>query len=492
MSEYQLYCFAQSGNAYRAALMLNLIGVDWEPIWVDFFSAMVQRTPQFRSDVNEMGEAPVLVHDKRKLTQSGVILTYLAGRSGKFKPQGEEEELEALRWIIFDNQKVNGFLGPFRFLKNFAKPAGDPAGQPFVDDRGRFNDRLSLLSRRRVWFRHGEGSPRDRSVARAHEGAPWLEAPLRPYAGLSAGKEITSVQTRGSVVALIADWLTGWHLSCGRGRGCCCRRSDRILALVLAIRQPAERQTPKISERPNGEHLPGITDEHGEEQNHHDKHRQHHFRRHALADALSGEDRQTRDHQHRNQQRVEEGEPHHHEACRRAEKGHVDRQQNGDGTSRGRNAREKITGPDRLVRIVDHHIETGEPEARANRKNQRRNPASRFEFVQAPEIKDQCWRHTEIDEVGEAVELGTEARGPLEHPRNPPIYPVEQRGKHDGGERKFKLVLHREPDRGQTRAERKQCDQVRQQGPNRDRLEAPDWRRGRIERRKDHAGNIGP
>ena len=31
MPEYQLYCFAQSGNAYRAALMLNLIGADWEP-----------------------------------------------------------------------------------------------------------------------------------------------------------------------------------------------------------------------------------------------------------------------------------------------------------------------------------------------------------------------------------------------------------------------------------------------------------------------------
>ena len=37
MSEYQLYCFAQSGNAYRAALMLNLIGADWEPVWIDFF-----------------------------------------------------------------------------------------------------------------------------------------------------------------------------------------------------------------------------------------------------------------------------------------------------------------------------------------------------------------------------------------------------------------------------------------------------------------------
>ena len=37
MPEYQLYCFAQSGNAYRAALMLNLIGADWKPVLVDFF-----------------------------------------------------------------------------------------------------------------------------------------------------------------------------------------------------------------------------------------------------------------------------------------------------------------------------------------------------------------------------------------------------------------------------------------------------------------------
>src|SRR5947209_20178936 len=86
MPEYELYCFAQSGNAYRAALMLNLIGADWKPIRVDFFGQMVQRTPQYRADVNEMGEAPVLVHGSRKLTQSGVILTYLARRSGKFLP----------------------------------------------------------------------------------------------------------------------------------------------------------------------------------------------------------------------------------------------------------------------------------------------------------------------------------------------------------------------------------------------------------------------
>ena len=146
MSEYQLYCFAQSGNAYRAALMLNLIGAKWEPKWIDFFGEGVQRKAPYRTEVNEMGEVPVLVHGNKKLTQSGVILTYLANHLGKFKPQGEDEELEALRWIIFDNQKVNGFLGPFRFLKNFAKPAGDPAVMGFLQGRAQGN--LAIVNKR--------------------------------------------------------------------------------------------------------------------------------------------------------------------------------------------------------------------------------------------------------------------------------------------------------------------------------------------------------
>jgi glutathione S-transferase len=145
MPEYELYCFAQSGNAYRAALMLNLIGADWKPVFVDFFKGQ-SRTPEYRTQINEMGEAPVLAHGGRKLSQSGVILTYLARRSGKYLPQGEDEELEALRWIIFDNQKVNGFLGPYRFLRNFAKPAGDPAVLAFF--KGRIDGNLAIVNKR--------------------------------------------------------------------------------------------------------------------------------------------------------------------------------------------------------------------------------------------------------------------------------------------------------------------------------------------------------
>jgi glutathione S-transferase len=146
MPEYQLYCFAQSGNAYRVALMLNLIGADWAPVFVDFFIKGETRSPEYRANINEMGEVPVLVHGSKKLSQSGVILTYLAERSGKYLPQGDDERLEALRWIIFDNQKVNGFLGPYRFLRIFAKPAGDPQVLAFL--KGRIDNNLGIVDKR--------------------------------------------------------------------------------------------------------------------------------------------------------------------------------------------------------------------------------------------------------------------------------------------------------------------------------------------------------
>ena len=166
MAEYELYCFAQSGNAYRAALMLNLIGADWRPLFVDFFGKGIPRTAEYRSSVNEMGEVPVLVHGARKLSQSGVILTYLAERTKKFLPRGEDERLEALRWIIFDNQKVNGFLGPYRFLRNFAKPPGHPAVIEFL--KGRIDNALGIVDKRlsKAAYILGTAADHRRPVAR--------------------------------------------------------------------------------------------------------------------------------------------------------------------------------------------------------------------------------------------------------------------------------------------------------------------------------------
>ncbi|HLL28919.1 MAG TPA: glutathione S-transferase [Xanthobacteraceae bacterium] len=145
MSDYKLYCFAQSGNSYRAALMLNLIGAKWEPIWVDFFKGGETRTPKYREEVNEMGEAPVLVDGGKKLSQSAVIINHLAKKSGKFLPQSADDWMESLRWMIFDNQKINGFLGPYRFLRNWAKGV-DPAVVAFF--KGRLDGNLAIVNKR--------------------------------------------------------------------------------------------------------------------------------------------------------------------------------------------------------------------------------------------------------------------------------------------------------------------------------------------------------
>ena len=135
MSEYRLHCFKESGNAYKAALMLTLSGCDWQPVWIDYFNGQT-RGDAFRSEVNEMGEAPVLEHNGRTFTQSGVILDYLAEATGKFGPRNDEERREILRWTLFDNHKFTSYYATLRFLVGLQKSAESPVTE-FLRTRAR-------------------------------------------------------------------------------------------------------------------------------------------------------------------------------------------------------------------------------------------------------------------------------------------------------------------------------------------------------------------
>ncbi len=126
----KLYCFGESGHSYKAALALQLADIDWTPIFVDFFNGET-RSDQYRNQVNEMGEAPVLVDGDIKLTQSGVIQNYLYNRTGKHGGKDEAEKLEILRWILWDNHKLSSFAGNTRFLMNFFPK--DKRPQPVID-----------------------------------------------------------------------------------------------------------------------------------------------------------------------------------------------------------------------------------------------------------------------------------------------------------------------------------------------------------------------
>lgn len=116
----KLYCFGESGNAYKAALTLELSGLAWDAEYVDFFGGET-RTAEYKSNINEMGEAPVLIdtdHDY-KITQSGAIQDYIVHLSGKLTGSTPEERREVLRWVLWDNHKLSSVAGMTRFLMNF-------------------------------------------------------------------------------------------------------------------------------------------------------------------------------------------------------------------------------------------------------------------------------------------------------------------------------------------------------------------------------------
>jgi len=140
-TDFTLYCFAQSGNAFKAALMLQVCGAKWAPRFVDFFNGET-RTPEYRANINEMGEVPVLEHKGKRLSQTGVILHYLADHFGKFGGKSEEQKREVLRWILWDNHKLTSYIATLRYMVTLTK-TGEPAVHEFL--RGRIKTSLGIL-----------------------------------------------------------------------------------------------------------------------------------------------------------------------------------------------------------------------------------------------------------------------------------------------------------------------------------------------------------
>ncbi len=113
----RLYCFGESGNAYKAALALELAELDWTPVFVDFFNGEA-RSDAFRA-INPMGEVPVMIDGDVKLTQSGTIQDYVIEKTGRLGGRSPEERREVWRWVLWDNHKLSGVAGMVRFLMNF-------------------------------------------------------------------------------------------------------------------------------------------------------------------------------------------------------------------------------------------------------------------------------------------------------------------------------------------------------------------------------------
>lgn len=141
----KLHCFGESGHSYKAALALELSGLEWEPVFVDFFNGET-RSPDYRENVNEMGEAPVLVDGDTKLTQSAIIQRYVSDKSGKFGGKDADEAREVLRWQIWDNHKLSSMAGICRFLMNFV-PDDKQSKETIAFFQGRLKGAYGILNK---------------------------------------------------------------------------------------------------------------------------------------------------------------------------------------------------------------------------------------------------------------------------------------------------------------------------------------------------------
>jgi glutathione S-transferase len=133
MARYRLHCNGASGNSYKLALYLNCAGLDWEAVGVDF-AAGVTRTADWRTDLNAMGEIPVLEVGGKLMSQSGAILLWLSETTGKFAP-GADQRIEAMRWLLFDNHKFTNNYAMHRFQNCLTPEPVHPAVLAFLRAR---------------------------------------------------------------------------------------------------------------------------------------------------------------------------------------------------------------------------------------------------------------------------------------------------------------------------------------------------------------------
>ena len=106
----KLYDYVLSVNCYKQRLMMSILGVEYEPVPVDFFPGWEHKGEEFRK-INPLGHIPVIDDDGYILWDAHAILVYLAAKydpSGRWYPTGDPGLLgETASWMLFAESTTN-------------------------------------------------------------------------------------------------------------------------------------------------------------------------------------------------------------------------------------------------------------------------------------------------------------------------------------------------------------------------------------------------
>ena len=130
----QLYS-APTPNGVKVSIMLEEIGLPYEPHYVNIGDANEQRTPEFLS-LNPNGKIPAIIDpngpdgEPLPLFESGAILLYLAEKTGQLLPKNATRRYETIQWVFFQMGHIGPMFGQLGFFHKFA-------GREYEDKRPR-------------------------------------------------------------------------------------------------------------------------------------------------------------------------------------------------------------------------------------------------------------------------------------------------------------------------------------------------------------------
>lgn len=123
----KLYDVEPSGNCYKVRLFASLSNLELELVAVDFANGEHKKPPL--SDLNPLGQVPVLQDRDVVLRDSQAILVYLAGTYGGLAwwPAHAQGQAEIMQWLSFAGNEVEHSLCAARLVTLFGYDLDKPA-----------------------------------------------------------------------------------------------------------------------------------------------------------------------------------------------------------------------------------------------------------------------------------------------------------------------------------------------------------------------------
>ena len=99
----KLYDYELSGSCYKVRLLLNMLGLPYEKVAIDYYPGREHRKPAFLQ-INPLGQLPALQDGELVLRDAQAILLYLSARyddKSQWFPKDPATQGRIAMWLAF-------------------------------------------------------------------------------------------------------------------------------------------------------------------------------------------------------------------------------------------------------------------------------------------------------------------------------------------------------------------------------------------------------